>query len=195
MSWIRKWIPLLHGASHLEVSVFLKSTVLDWARLPTPELEKNLHLKYRLNKRKQLALPRLDSTRWSIIGEGLYFDSGLFLLPSSVCLVLHHLISFVLSSNPGSFHPSHIYVNFSPPLPLLQCHSVSQTHTTVVFFYSHPYPPFFSFHYVWSISHHISTSLPVSSFPSLPLCLSINRGPICSHTSRTSFQFISWDKS
>lgn len=47
-------------------------------------------------------------------------------------------------------------------------------------------------------SHLLFPPLHLSSrlfFPLLPLRFSINRGPICSHTSRTSFQFISWDKS
>lgn len=84
-------------------------------------------------------------------------------------------------------------------LLLLQCKKNNTVNYVFFFFCSHPCPPF-SPQYVWSISHHISCfpSLHLSSrllFPLLPLCLSINRGPICSHTSRTSFQFISWDKS
>lgn len=65
----------------------------------------------------------------------------------------------------------------------------------------HPCPPFFSSLVVEHLSSHLLfPSLHVSSphsthLPLLPLSFSINRGPICSHTSCTSFQFISWDKS
>lgn len=97
-----------------------------------------------------------------------------------------------------------IHFIFGPlsQLLLLQCKKKKTTQSTMFFFFF--FTPILVLHfspqYVWSISHHISRfpSLHLSSrllFPLLPLCLSINRGPICSHTSRTSFQFISWDKS
>lgn len=92
----------------------------------------------------------------------------MFLQPSSLCPLLHHLISFVLYSNP---------VSLSIHLTFLSTFSVSARHTQLClsfyFLLFHPCPPFFS-HYLWRISHHISCFHISTHLPCLfvPLCLS-----------------------
>lgn len=124
--------------------------------------------KYGVNKRKQLHLPHLESTR-SIVGEGLHFDGGLFLLPSSTCPLFHHL---VCTANPISLHPSYLYVHvFS-----FSSSSAKQTQTNYVFlrFQFYFYASFFfpTTSQTSLITSSVSFSPPLFLSPLPPSCLS-----------------------
>lgn len=104
-----------------------------------------------------------------------HFHGGLFLLPSFLYLLLHHLISFICSS--PALHPhihllSHFSSRCSHTKPLFS------VHTCPPHFLSNSFiPPFLAaWARLWSISHHIayflcSTYLPVCSCL-LPVCAS-----------------------